>query len=257
MIDLTPITADGVLRWDAPPGRWRILRLGASLTGQTNGPAPADSTGLEVDKLDGARVAAYLETHLARFGDRRMPRPTRRRASRALLSDSIEAGPQNWTDRILEHFASRRGYDPLRLAARRWPAISSAAPTNPIASSSTTAARSPSCFADEYYGTLVGRGASARDDLLRRGARGRPAAARRRPRDALARRRADGRDVDVRSRGRAAADVCRRSEGRLIRRARLRQGRGPAARRSPRSASRGRRRRRRSSTSPTCSSRSA
>ena len=66
-----PITcADGVLHWDAPAGRWRVLRLGASLTGQTNGPAPADSTGLEVDKLDGERVAAYLETHLARFGDR-------------------------------------------------------------------------------------------------------------------------------------------------------------------------------------------
>ena len=69
VLDLTEHVADGMLHWDAPAGRWRVLRLGASLTGQTNGPAPADSTGLEVDKLDGERVAAYLETHLARFGD--------------------------------------------------------------------------------------------------------------------------------------------------------------------------------------------
>ena len=68
---------DGILHWDAPPGRWRVLRFGASLTGQTNGPAPADSTGLEVDKLDGERVAAYLDTHLARFGDRSSRVPPR------------------------------------------------------------------------------------------------------------------------------------------------------------------------------------
>ena len=110
VVDLTTHTHDGILHWEAPPGRWRVLRLGASLTGQTNGPAPADSTGLEVDKLDGSRVAAYLSTHLTRFGD--LQGGTTSRFS-ALLSDSIEAGPQNWTDRILEHFAVRRGYDPL------------------------------------------------------------------------------------------------------------------------------------------------
>ena len=112
VIDLTGRVSDGILNWNAPAGRWRVLRLGASLTGQTNGPAPADSTGLEVDKLDGERVAAYLETHLGRFGDGSDPRAPSRFG--ALLSDSIEAGPQNWTDRILEHFADLRGYDPLR-----------------------------------------------------------------------------------------------------------------------------------------------
>lgn len=109
IVDVTAALVDGVLRWEAPPGRWLILRLGASLTGQTNGPAPADSTGLEVDKLDGARVAPYLATHLARFGD---PDAATSRFA-ALLSDSIESGPQNWTDRIRDEFAARRGYDPL------------------------------------------------------------------------------------------------------------------------------------------------
>lgn len=109
ILDLSAETEDGILRWQAPPGRWTILRFGASLTGQTNGPAPIDSTGLEVDKLDGVRVCAYLETHLTRFG-RTDDTPSR---FTALLSDSIEAGPQNWTDRIREEFRSRRGYDPL------------------------------------------------------------------------------------------------------------------------------------------------
>lgn len=101
--DLTGLVAGGRLEWDAPPGRWRVLRLGASLTGQTNGPALPDATGLEVDKLDGGRVAAFLQRHLERFEAEGFD---------ALLSDSIEAGSQNWTDGIAERFRELRGYDP-------------------------------------------------------------------------------------------------------------------------------------------------
>ncbi len=32
---------------------------------------------------------------------------------RALLTDSIEVGPANWTPKILEEFTARRGYDPV------------------------------------------------------------------------------------------------------------------------------------------------
>ena len=105
IVDVTSSVTDGVLRWDAPPGLWTILRLGASLTGQTNGPASPETTGLEVDKLDGPRVSAYLDEHLARFGADE--------GFAALLSDSIEAGPQNWTDALFARFADARGYDPL------------------------------------------------------------------------------------------------------------------------------------------------
>jgi len=105
VIDVTSLLNGDRLRGEIPAGSWRILRLGASLTGQTNGPAPAISTGLEVDKLDGERVAAYLETHLERY------RPRTGRFT-ALLSDSIEAGAQNFTDAIAERFTAARGYDP-------------------------------------------------------------------------------------------------------------------------------------------------
>ncbi|MCM3614026.1 glycoside hydrolase [Microbacterium enclense] len=105
VVDLTDAFDGRRLRWDAPPGSWRVLRLGASLTGQTNGPAPAISTGLEVDKLDGRRVRTYLRAHLERY------RPRTGRFT-ALLSDSIEAGAQNYTDDLAERFAIARGYDP-------------------------------------------------------------------------------------------------------------------------------------------------
>ena len=44
MIDLTArMTRDGRLDWDVPAGKWVVLRMGASLTGQKNGPAPPEA----------------------------------------------------------------------------------------------------------------------------------------------------------------------------------------------------------------------
>lgn len=106
VLDLTDRVTDGHLVWTAPRGRWRVLRFAASLTGQTNGPAPQDATGLEIDKLDRNRVHAYLDRFMERFG------ATEDGRIAALLSDSIEAGPKNWTDRIAERFTESRGYDP-------------------------------------------------------------------------------------------------------------------------------------------------
>jgi len=110
VLDLTAqLGANGVLRWEAPPGEWRVLRFGASLTGQTNGPASPEATGLEVDKLDAEPVRRYFDTYLGLIEP----------GLDALLSDSIESGPQNWTGRIRERFAELRGYDPLSW----WPAL--------------------------------------------------------------------------------------------------------------------------------------
>ncbi len=111
VVDLTGhLGADGVLRWEAPAGEWRVLRFGASLTGQTNGPAAPEATGLEVDKLDAEPVRRYFGRYLSLVdpspGDRAAPLD-------ALLSDSIESGPQNWTATMREQFAALRGYDLL------------------------------------------------------------------------------------------------------------------------------------------------
>ncbi len=64
MIDLTgKMRPDGTLDWDAPAGKWIVLRLGYSLTGEVNHPATPAATGLEVDKLSSKDVQAYVEEY--------------------------------------------------------------------------------------------------------------------------------------------------------------------------------------------------
>jgi hypothetical protein len=113
VIDVTDkVAADGRLRWEAPAGRWTLVRLGWSLTGQTNGPAQAEDTGLEIDKLDPDAVRGYLEHYLAIYRDA-MQEPLGPGSVQSLLTDSWEAGVQNWTPTLLAQFQSRRGYDQL------------------------------------------------------------------------------------------------------------------------------------------------
>lgn len=108
VIDLTKrMKPDGALDWTPPPGRWRVLRMGWSLTGHRNGPAPEEATGLEVDKLSAPRVSAYIDQYLDLY---------RQSADldgiSSMLSDSIESGPQNWTEDLPRIFAEQRSYDP-------------------------------------------------------------------------------------------------------------------------------------------------
>lgn len=112
VVDLTgKMEPDGTLNWDAPAGRWGVVRMGYSLTGHQNGPASAEATGLEVDKLDPKRVAAYMDTYLGMFESATGKDLIGKRGLQNILNDSYEAGYQNWTDDILEQFKTRRGYD--------------------------------------------------------------------------------------------------------------------------------------------------
>jgi len=113
VIDLTgKMTADGTLDWTPPAGEWMVLRIGYSLTGHENGPAPAEATGLEVDKLNREYVKNYVDGYLKMYADTVGPENIGKNGISYLLTDSIEVGPQNWTDNILEEFKQRRGYDP-------------------------------------------------------------------------------------------------------------------------------------------------
>ncbi|WP_404482562.1 glycosyl hydrolase [Novosphingobium sp. BL-52-GroH] len=117
VVDLTGrLQSDGTLDWHAPAlpkgQRWRVLRMGYSLLGTTNHPAPPEATGLEVDKFDGEAVRRYLEHYLGLYKDAAGPDMVGKRGVRALLTDSIEVGEANWTPRLLEQFQRLRGYDP-------------------------------------------------------------------------------------------------------------------------------------------------
>jgi hypothetical protein len=111
VIDLTSrMGKDGSLSWDVPAGRWVILRLGYSLTGQKNAPASREATGYEVDKLSAKHVRSYMEGYLGPIAE--ALGPYFGKSFRYLLMDSWEAGLENWTDDMVSEFQKRRGYDP-------------------------------------------------------------------------------------------------------------------------------------------------
>ena len=196
------------------PAPGRSCGSGASLTGQTNGPASPEATGLEVDKLDAAKVRA-LPRHLPRaLRRRRAGRPAQRqhRVGRA--------EPHRPAARAV-HRAARLRPEPW-LPALAGLVVGDAARTDRFLWDFRQTDRRPR--GERVLRHARGRGAPARPHLLRRGARGPPSAARQRPGDAQPRRRADGRDVAVRRRhGPARAHLPGRPEGRVVGRARLRQ----------------------------------
>jgi len=109
VVDLTDKVKDGVLAWDVPEGNWKVYRVGYSLTGHKNGPAPAEATGLEVDKLDPDAWSRYFHTYLDMYKDA-TGGMIGERGIRYILTDSYEAGCQNWTPKMAEEFEARRGY---------------------------------------------------------------------------------------------------------------------------------------------------
>ncbi|MGA2194317.1 MAG: glycosyl hydrolase [Bryobacteraceae bacterium] len=111
-IDLTArMQPDGKLDWTPPPGRWVVLRMGYSLTGSHNNPASPEATGLEVDKLSSASVKAYFTHYLDMYKETLGPLMGKR-GLEYIVTDSWEAGVENWTGDMIAQFSKRRGYDP-------------------------------------------------------------------------------------------------------------------------------------------------
>jgi hypothetical protein len=113
VIDLTAkMHADGTLDWTPPAGQWIVLRIGYSLLGITNHPATQEATGLEVDKLNSRYVKNYMDAYLDSYKETVGAGMMGKRGIRYVITDSWEAGSQNWTDDMLAQFQKRRGYDP-------------------------------------------------------------------------------------------------------------------------------------------------
>ncbi|ADV83038.1 glycosyl hydrolase [Terriglobus saanensis] len=114
VIDLTgKMQPDGTLDWTPPVGDWVVLRFGYSLLGITNHPATKEATGLEVDKLNHAYVKKYMNGYLDSYKETVGADWMGKRGIRYVITDSWEAGSQNWTDNMIDQFKKRRGYDPL------------------------------------------------------------------------------------------------------------------------------------------------
>jgi len=111
VVDLTGMMdAEGTLDWSVPEGKWVILRIGYTLTGQQNRPASPEATGLEVDKLNPGYVNNYFTNYLDQYKDA-TGGLIGARGLQYLITDSWEAGTQNWTDNMMQEFKNRRGYD--------------------------------------------------------------------------------------------------------------------------------------------------
>ncbi len=113
VVDLTSkMKPDGTLDWTPPAGDWVVVRFGYSLLGITNHPATAEATGLEVDKLNHNYVKNYMNNYLDSYQKTVGANMMGARGIRYVITDSWEAGSQNWTDDMLAQFRKRRGYDP-------------------------------------------------------------------------------------------------------------------------------------------------
>ncbi len=114
ILDLTAsMGKDGKIAWDAPPGKWLLLRFGHTTTGKENLPSPVSGRGLECDKLCKEGAEAHFNGLMAKLIADSRPLAGRGKTLVSMHIDSWEVGSQNWTPRMREEFQRRRGYDIL------------------------------------------------------------------------------------------------------------------------------------------------
>jgi hypothetical protein len=86
------------------PGRWRVLRLAAVLTGAKSKHGRKNLLGYECDKLSAEAANLHWDSYVQPILDRI-------KGISGVTMDSHEGGSQNWTPRMQEEFRQRRGYD--------------------------------------------------------------------------------------------------------------------------------------------------
>jgi hypothetical protein len=102
------LDASGVLRWQAPAGRWTILRFGFTPLGTLNRSAPDTGVGLECDKYRADAIAFHFDKMMQPL----LPllKPLADRGQMWLMVDSYEVGMQNWTPGFEGEFRARNDY---------------------------------------------------------------------------------------------------------------------------------------------------
>jgi hypothetical protein len=110
VIDLTHLMDAGArLRWQAPPGRWDILRFGSTMSGAHVSTHSEGGGGLAIDYLDRTTLDSYWRKTLDPVFE--AVRPYLGKSLRFLHTDSWELGPVNWTRLMPSEFKRLRGYD--------------------------------------------------------------------------------------------------------------------------------------------------
>ena len=105
------IDASGCLNWDAPAGKWIILRMGHTSTGQTNQTGGAGKR-LECDKFNPEVVKFQFDNWYVEAIKQAGPELTAE-VLKIFHVDNWECGSQNWSPVFQGEFNKRRGYDLL------------------------------------------------------------------------------------------------------------------------------------------------
>lgn len=114
IVDLTEhMDSSGKLTWQAPPGKWTVIRFGHVNTGKKNGPAPPEATGFECDKLATLGADVHFAGYIGRISAPGGPADGGR--LKGMVIDSWECHTQTWTPLMEKEFSTRRGY-----AMRKW-----------------------------------------------------------------------------------------------------------------------------------------
>jgi len=109
IIDLTDrMDKNGNLDWDAPRGRWTILRMGTTSTGSFTRPGNEKTRGLEADKLSREAIQFHFDSFCKPLLEMDGVEPGKNLSFFAI--DSWEAEGQNWSPVLPAEFEKRRGY---------------------------------------------------------------------------------------------------------------------------------------------------
>lgn len=113
IIDLSDkLNADGRLRCKITPGKWTILRIGHTTTGEECAAHPDAGAGLEIDKFRKEALQFHFDHFLDKFINK--VKPYVGKTFKAITVDSYEAGKQNWTINFDKVFKQQKGYDLIK-----------------------------------------------------------------------------------------------------------------------------------------------
>ncbi|WP_294081417.1 glycosyl hydrolase [Proteiniphilum sp. UBA5384] len=110
LIDLSELLdSKNHLNWNAPLGKWRIIRIGHASNFLMTRPCPQSAVGLECNRLSKQGIDSHFKHFLQPILDQ--SDTLTGKTLTHLFLDSWEAGCQNWTQEMPLEFKNRRGYD--------------------------------------------------------------------------------------------------------------------------------------------------
>ncbi|SOD99290.1 glycosyl hydrolase [Spirosoma fluviale] len=109
IVDVTRfLSADGTLNWNAPNGRWQVIRFGYTSTGVKTDPSSPEGLGLEADKMDTTALSVHFNSYAKKLIQAAGSYVGN--TLKFVLMDSWEAHFQTWSKTFPDEFKARRGY---------------------------------------------------------------------------------------------------------------------------------------------------